>query len=70
VLVERFDSSERRLTAITQYQQAFSGPRTYSDAPDESGEPKAADFWYPVRRDTDLEKALAASIQNRVRQGR
>ena len=66
VLVERFDTAERRLTNITQYHQAFSGPRTFNDAPDQSGEPAAADYWYPIRRDTDLEKLMAASIRNRL----
>jgi hypothetical protein len=66
VLVERFDSAERRLTTITQYHQAFSGPRTFNDAPDQSGAPAASDFWYPVRRDTDLEKVMAESIRHRL----
>jgi hypothetical protein len=66
VLVERFASSERRLTAITQYHSAFSGPRAYNDAPDQSGEPAAADYWYPLRRDTDLEKVMAESIRQRL----
>jgi hypothetical protein len=66
VLIERFASAERRLTTITQYHQAFSGPRTFNDQPDQSGEPAAADYWYPLRRDTDLEKAMAASIRNRL----
>jgi hypothetical protein len=66
VLIERFASAERRLTAITQYHEAFSGPRAYNDAPDQSGEPAAADYWYALRRDTDLEKAMAASIRHQL----
>jgi hypothetical protein len=66
VLIERYASAERRLTAITQYHSAFSGPRTYNDAPDQSGEPAAADYWYPLRRDTDLEKVMADSIRHRL----
>jgi hypothetical protein len=70
VLVERYASSERRLTAITQYHQAFSGPRTINDNPDDplhtsAGTP--ADYWYAVRRDTDLEKDMAASIRRRLK---
>jgi hypothetical protein len=66
VLIERYASAERRLTTITQYHQAFSGPRTFNDAPDQSGEPVAADYWYPLRRDTDLEKLMAESIRRRL----
>ncbi len=66
VLIERFASAERRLTAITQYHQAFSGPRAYNDAPDQSGEPAASDYWYALRRDTDLEKVMADSIRHRL----
>jgi hypothetical protein len=68
VLVERFDSAERRLTAITQYHSAFSGPRATVDSGDQSGQPIASDYWYPVRRDTDLEKQIADSIRQRVGQ--
>jgi hypothetical protein len=68
VLVERYQSTERRLTAINQYHESFSAPRAYNDAPDESGEPAAADYWYPVRRDNDLEKDMAASIRQRLAQ--
>ena len=68
VLVERFDSAERRLTAITQYHSAFNGPRATVDAPDQSGQPIASDYWYAVRRDTDLEKMMAESIRHRIGQ--
>ena len=68
VLVERFQSTERRLTAINQYHDSFSAARAYSDAPDESGAPAAADYWYPLRRDLALEKNLADSIQHRLSQ--
>ena len=53
VLVDRFTSAERRLTAINQYHQAFSGPRAFADSPDLSGdvtvEHGAAEYWYPLR---------------------
>jgi hypothetical protein len=67
VLVERFQSTERRLTAINQYHESFSAPRAYSDLPDESGQPTGgADYWYAIRRDSDLEKNLAAAIKHRL----
>ena len=68
VLVERYQSTERRLTAINQYHESFSAPRAYSDVPDESGEPAVADYWYPIQRDYALEKDLAASIRRRLGQ--
>ncbi len=68
VLVERFQSTERRLTAITQYHESFTGPRVSMDAPDESGVPFAAEYWYPVRRDSLLEKDMAESIRRRLGQ--
>jgi hypothetical protein len=72
VLVERFASAERRLTAISQYHQAFSGPRAFADSPDLSGDAEvengaAADYWYPLRRDAFLEQDLAAAITRRLR---
>ena len=67
VLVERFESTERRLTAINQYHESFSAPRAYSDVPDESGAPAGgSDYWYPIRRDTALEKDIADSIRKRL----
>jgi hypothetical protein len=66
VLVERFESTERRLTAFNQYHESFTAPRTYMDEPDESGVQLAADYWYVVRRDSDLEKDLANSIKRRL----
>ncbi len=70
VLVERYASAERRLTAISQYHQAFSGPRAFADSPDLTGDVTAenavADYWYPLRRDAALERDLAASIARRV----
>ena len=71
VLVERFASAERRLTAISQYHQAFSGPRAVADSPDLTGDVTvengaAADYWYPLHRDAALEADLANSIARRL----
>ena len=71
VLVERFASVERRLTAISQYHEAFSAPRTFADSPDLSGdvttEHALDDYWYALHRDPALERDLAASITRRLR---
>ncbi len=69
VLVERYASAERRL-AISQYQQAFSSPRTFADSPDLSGDTTVkdavADYWYPLHRDPALERDLADAIRGRL----
>jgi hypothetical protein len=67
VLIERWASTERRLTHITQYHQAFTQTRD-DTSPDQPGvAASGADYWYPVRRDTDLEKDMAGSIRQRLR---
>jgi hypothetical protein len=67
VLVERFVSSERRLTAIDEYHQAFTGPRPTDDVYVDPGAKLPTDYWYAIGRDTALERDLAASIQHRLR---
>jgi hypothetical protein len=69
VLVERYASAERRLTAISQYHQAFSGPRAFADSPDLSGDVElenAGDYWYPLHRDPALERDLVDAINRRL----
>ena len=73
VLVERFTSTERRLTNLSQYHQAFSGARAFADSPDQSGdlqlENGPVESWYALHRDPTLEADLAASIADRLRAG-
>lgn len=64
VLVERFASAERRLTAITEYHTAFGGPRPYGSAENDQGIALPTDYWYATGRDNALERDLAASIQS------
>jgi len=66
VLVERFASAERRLTAITEYHAAFSGPRPFGSAETDQGLAYPLDYWYAIGRDNDLEKDLAAAIERRL----
>ncbi len=66
VLVERFTSTERRLTSITQYHNALSAKRTVYDPADQSGAVIASDYWYPLRRDKGLEKAIANAMRNQL----
>jgi hypothetical protein len=63
VLVERWASTERRITSISQYHSVFSQTRTIYDPADQSGAVVASDYWYPLRRDRDLEKAIADDIR-------
>ncbi len=66
VLVERHAATERRLTSIVQFRQAFNGTRTDA-TPDQSNTPAPEDeYWYALRRDTDLEKDMAVSIRHRL----
>jgi hypothetical protein len=67
VLVERFTSSERRLTAITEYHTAFSGPRPFGTAENDEGLVLPTDYWYATGRDNALERDLAAAIQRQLR---
>jgi hypothetical protein len=67
VLVERFVSSERRLTAIDEYHQAFTGPRPTDDVYVDPGSKLPTDYWYAIGRDTALERDLADAIRRRLR---
>jgi hypothetical protein len=66
VLVERYASAERRLTAITEYHTAFSITRPYGTLESDEGIILPTDYWYPTGRDNDLERDLAAAIQRRL----
>ena len=66
VLVERYSSSERRLTSIVEYQAAFSGPRVEGDAQTDAGLALPTDYWYATGRDNALEKDLANMISQRL----
>ena len=67
VLVERYASAERRLTAITEYHTAFSSVRAYGSAENDQGIVLPTDYWYATGRDNALERDLAAAIQRRLR---
>jgi hypothetical protein len=67
VLVERCASAERRLTAITEYHTAFSGPRPFGSAENDQGIVLPTDYWYATGRDNALERDLAAAINRQLR---
>jgi hypothetical protein len=66
VLVERFATVERRLTAITEYHTAFSGPRPFGSAENDQGLSYPTDYWYATGRDTPLERDLADTIERKL----
>jgi hypothetical protein len=66
VLVERFSSAERRLTAIHEFHSAFSGPRPFGDVETDAGVRLPTDYWYALGRDEPLEKDLVAAIERRL----
>jgi hypothetical protein len=66
VLVERFSSAERRLTAIHEYHAAFSGPRPFGDMQSDAGVRLPTDYWYALGRDEALEKDLASAVARRL----
>jgi hypothetical protein len=66
VLIERYASTERRLTAIYEYHAAFSGNRVTGNMQTESGQPVPGSYWYSIGRDAALESNLAAAVQVRL----
>ena len=75
VLVERWSALEHRVTYSSQYQEIFALTREEQEnlrlrALDPAAfaeEPVAATYWYPIARDTDLERRLAAGVQDRAK---
>ena len=75
VLVERWSVIEHRVTFSSQYQEIFALTREEQEnlrlrALDPAAfaeEAVPASYWYPVGRDTDLEKRLAADVADRVK---
>jgi hypothetical protein len=66
VLVERYSSAERRLTAIYEVHSAYSGPRPAGDIQTDRGATTPSDYWYATGRDEALEKDLATAIAQRL----
>ena len=68
VLVERWTSTERRITSVYQYREVFSIERAEgSRLRDDLGYDLPTEYWYAIGRDADLERALARSVQNQLR---
>ncbi|HZZ42375.1 MAG TPA: hypothetical protein VFE58_05525 [Tepidisphaeraceae bacterium] len=66
VLVERYSTQGQRVTNSAQAGLAFTPAAEESD-PNYQHYPWDAYYWYPVGRDTALEKKIAHSIQSRLK---
>lgn len=66
VVVERYVSSERRLTSIEQYTEAFSATRVEATSDESNASNIPTDYWYAVGRDNALEKRLAGAIAEKI----
>ncbi|HET6249459.1 MAG TPA: hypothetical protein VFE47_17340 [Tepidisphaeraceae bacterium] len=63
VVVEHYAMSERRITAVYQYRDAFSTRRPYEDQTADDGTPLKVDYWYAERRDHAVEHMLAERLR-------
>jgi hypothetical protein len=73
VLVERQSIFERRVTDVSQYRFAFSGParaqpaRTAVTLDPETYPEVPVKYWYPVGRDSEMEKKVAEKVKREMR---
>lgn len=71
VLVERLSLAEQRITSVVLYRTIFTRPidarlRQSGSREADAGVMLQRSYWYPVRRDSELEAKLAAEVQKRV----
>src|SRR4051812_47184566 len=74
VLVEREAIAEQRITSVTNYRGVFTRPRNSRDIPKGTRESDVGiqlpgRYWYLIGRNEELEKALADSIQKKLKRG-
>jgi hypothetical protein len=73
VLVERQSIFERRVTDVSQYRFAFAGParaqpaRTAVTLDPETYQDVPVKYWYPIGRDFEMEKKVAARVEKEMR---
>lgn len=67
VVVEHYSEIERRITAVNQYQDAFSVSRQVENETTEEGTAVRISYWYAERRDDALERSLANRIRGYLR---
>ena len=67
VVIERYSSSERRITSVTQYRESFSiEPGMMGSRERDRGIDIPITYWYATGRDEALERELAAAIRGRL----
>lgn len=73
ILVERQAIAERRITAVTQYRSVFATQRGRDRAAGsreaDAGVVLPGKYWYPLRRDAEFEKVIAAAVEKRIQKG-
>ena len=67
VLIERFTSTERRITSVTQYREIFSIERAEGDRERDRGYELPTEYWYAIGRDEALERRVAAQVEGKLR---
>lgn len=66
VVVDHYSMPERRLTAVTQYQYAFSIHQPFAEENADDGTPERVDYWYAESRDPALERVIADRIREEL----
>ena len=66
VLVERYSSSERRITSVTQYRESFNIEAEYGNKERDKGVNLPTTYWYTTGRDDSLERRLADAVRSRL----
>lgn len=66
VLMERQSVLEHRITSVTQYRGAFSGPRVSSIYTTDAVNPVPARYWTPIGRDQPMEKQVATAVRDQI----
>jgi hypothetical protein len=67
VLVDHYAATERRITAIERYREAFSIETAQGSKERDRGIDIPVEYWYTVGRDAAMEKQLAEAVQARVK---
>lgn len=68
VVIEHYAEIERRITAVYQYQDAFSVHRELEEETTDEGTAVHLVYWYGERRDEALEHALAERLRENLQQ--
>jgi hypothetical protein len=67
VLVERYSSTEKRITSVTRYRESFDIEPNQGSRERDKGVNIPETYWYTIGRDAALERALAEGVESRLR---